>query len=236
MINDVYQNYFNLTSALKTGYQIKLDTKNLKCSNISKQCGGACVPKNKRCKSTTLQQNFNINFVLSREESKIRNLPKERAVCINPRTGVVELDTGNRGTQTSIYITPKERILMKGKIMTHNHPNIGFPPNDPRATGVSFSDADVSFACYNELAEIRAVSTKYNHSLKPPTNGWNQNFYDLKVKPARVRHEKEVYNELVTQILNNEITPEFAEIQYHHEVMNRVAASTGLKYKREFIK
>lgn len=235
-MNDIFQNYFYLTSALKTGYQIKLDTKTLKCSSTSKQCGGACVPKSKRCKSTTLRQNFNINFVLSREESKIRDLPKERAVCINPRTGIVEFDTGNRGTINSIYITPEERQKVKGKIFTHNHPNMGYPSNDPRAAGVSFSDADVSFACYNEVAEVRAVTTNYNHSLKPPQQGWNRNFYDLKVKPAHEFYKKQVYNELVALILDNKITPESAEIQYHHEVMNRVAATTGLKYKRERIK
>ncbi|PHJ64919.1 hypothetical protein VF04_03785 [Nostoc linckia z7] len=122
---------------------------------------------------------------------------------------------------------------MRGAIVTHNHPNLGWSKNDARSKGLSFSASDVEVACKANMAEIRAVSSGYRHSLKPPPSGWNENFWRSQVSPTYKKYEKQVYGEYLTQILTGRKKVDQAEADYHHEVIKRTASQLGMNYSRK---
>ena len=78
------------------------------------------------------------------------------------------------GEQYEVSFTPEELTLMRGNVLTHNHPRgLEYPDSDPRSFGNSFSDDDIFLASVYELAEIRVVTPKQRFSMKPPERGWS---------------------------------------------------------------
>jgi hypothetical protein len=204
----------------------------LKCKANSKQCGDACVPKSKKCKgedgdSVDAKVQAKVEYL----EDKIKDLDYERALFIDPKSGKVLLNKA--GEQTSVSFTPEETGLMKGAIVTHNHPNaFGYPPNHPASKGLSFSEADVKAACIAEAGEMRAVSSGYRHVLRPPQEGWNGANWAFKVEPSYKRNENQVMNEFINEISSGRRTIASAEADFHHEVISRTAKETRMYYKR----
>lgn len=205
---------------------VRLDQKKLKCSANSHQCGNACVPKTKRCRPSKT-----IIRKVEALENKIKDLPYERAISVDPITGKVLLNKG--GQQTRVDFTAEEMDVLRGSILTHNHPNVGnFKPSDPRGKGVSFSPDDVRAACILDLTQIRAVSSGYRHTLEPPDAGWNYLYWGFKVKPTYKKHERQVMNDFIGEILSGKKSAPQAEADYHHEVIKRTAQELGMKYER----
>lgn len=203
----------------------------LKCKSSSKQCGNACVPKSKKCKQGTASQVNPVIAKVEHLENQIKDLPYERGLVVHPTTGKVLVNKG--GQQTSVEFTASEAAMMRGAIVTHNHPNLGWGKNDARSKGLSFSDADVQAACLVQAGEMRAVSAGYRHSLKPPESGWNAQFWNKKVEPSYRKNERSVYNEFVGKVLTGKMRIDEAEANYHHEVITRTAKETGMKYERK---
>jgi hypothetical protein len=221
----------------RVGLRNRIDA--LRCGSNSHQCGNACVPKHKKCRQSSSLSRSQPSFVdqqVAIAEDKIRNLPYERAVCIDPVTGKEIFNTGGRGDKTSIRLTDEEVKQLKDTILTHNHPNPGFDSDHPAAKGFSFSYADVRAACYNEVTEIRACSAGYNHSLKPGKEGWNKSYYLKKVEPAYLRHDEAVYEEFVDKIIRGKMSQAEADAEFSHEVMVRTSKELGLKYSRTEVK
>ncbi|MBN3946454.1 MAG: hypothetical protein HWQ38_08150 [Nostoc sp. NMS7] len=216
---------------LKTYLEIRKDTSNLKpkCSNKSKQCGGACIPRNHKCKLSSQQ----LNKFVEQVENKIKDLPNERAIALNPITGRILVS--KRGDSTSVYLSPSDLQQMQGAIVTHNHPNLGWSKTDARSKGLSFSSSDVEVACRANMGEIKAVSSGYRHSLKPPSTGWNGEYWQRQVQPTYKKYEKQVYKESVTNILLGKTRIDQAEANYHHEVIKRTANQLGMTYSRKEI-
>lgn len=222
-----------------------------KCNPGNKNCGSACVSNKKKCRNngktsklrelklsnSSSTENASIQEkVVYYHESKIRNLPYEQAVAVDVNGKVV---VNAKGGEDYVSFTRQEVQAMMGKdvILTHNHPTPkGYPPEHPVSKGIGFSDADCAFACGIQAKEIRAVTRDYNHSLKPPENDWDQNFWDRKVEPAYRKSERQVYRELMVKIYTNRISPEQASADYAHLVMQYTAEKTGMKYTREEIK
>ncbi|MCC5618183.1 hypothetical protein LC605_24480 [Nostoc sp. CHAB 5836] len=121
---------------------------------------------------------------------------------------------------------------MRGAIVTHNHPNLGWGTKDARSKGLSFSSSDIEVACRANMGEIRAVSSGYKHSLKPPSNGWNEQYWRSRVEPTYKKYEQQVYKESVTNILLGRKKIDQAEADYHHEVIKRTANQLGMRYSR----
>jgi hypothetical protein len=71
------------------------------------------------------------------------------------------------GQVSSLRFYADDMRVMRDAILTHNHPGSGF-----------FSYADIAFACYVNLWEIRAVAGRRVYRLSRPSGGWN--FDDFK--------------------------------------------------------
>ncbi len=108
---------------------------------------------------------------LAREEGHLRTLTgHESAILLDAATGrVIWRKTGNA---SSVTFEPPDLREMSGNILTHNHPEgWNYLPGDPRRAGSSFSSDDVAMLVQGQLAEIRAVSPGFIHSLRPPLAG-----------------------------------------------------------------
>lgn len=208
---------------VKSYFQVRQD---IKCSVKSKQCGNACIPKVYKCRLTSQQ----LNAFIERVENQIKDLNYEKAIALNPTNGTVLFSKG--GDTTSVYLSPKNLQQIRGAVITHNHPNLGWSKNDARSKGLSFSASDIELACRANVAEIRAVSSNYRHSLKPPPTGWNKEYWQTQLSPTYQKYEKQVYTQYVTQILTGFKKVDQAEADYHHEVIQRTANQLGMNYLR----
>lgn len=224
-------------------YRLDVQTK-LRCGRTSHQCGNSCVPKTKKCRNSKrrspndLIQSVNIDAIVETEEDKIRNLPYERAVIIDPKTGRVLAHTGRRGSVNSVYFTDEELDLMKGAIVTHNHPSRhgldGWDgdESDPRLKGNSFSIEDIYLASEIEFAEVRAAGEGWNHSLKPPLSGWNNDYFRAKIKPTYQYYQEQVYTEFYNKISYGRMDHKQASADFWHEVIRRTSNELGMQYSR----
>lgn len=169
---------------------------------------------------------------LEKIEGEIRNLPAERVVSVDDRGNTVFAADGGK---TSVFIPNDALEKMKGTVITHNHPNLGWRDKDPRSKGFSFSSADIGTAAIVEAKEIRAVSKGYDHSLKPPKSGWNEEFYNKKVVPSYQKHYRDLSWSYSTRVMFGRISQSQAEVDFFHELNTRVAGDTGMIYQRKEI-
>lgn len=153
------------------------------------------------------------------------------------------------GKKSSVGFTNEEMASFKGLALTHNHPIDPEWAAKARTSGISFSPADWGFAASAELGEMRAVAAGYRHSLRPPAEGWNREWWETKALPVYQRHAKEVERTLGEQQARSlksqgrtisDLSPEeMDEVgriwnrDYWHEVSRRTANELGVEYKRE---
>lgn len=223
--------------AYRQGF-LRRDRTSPKCSPKSKLCGNACVPKNKKCKSTAQLASTNSpDFVRRRveaEEDKLKNLPHEHLLIIDSNTGgVIAHRTDNHPTQVGFDRSDFPKI--QGAIVTHNHPNAyGFPPSHPASKGISLSPPDIQVACNFHPKEMRAVSAGYRHVLSPGKKGWGD--WNWQVKPVYEKHEREVMNDFQIDLILGRKKASQLEADYHHEINKRTAKELGWNYERQVIK
>lgn len=171
--------------------------------------------------------------VIAEKEEAIRQQPIENAVVVDAKTGEVLLE--KQGGEDYVAFTEEELAKMRGQTLTHNHPSFVHPQfseYDEVVRGSSFSPEDIQLATYNELAEIRAVGLGYTHSMKPPQDGWNQQFWDEKVVPSIDKHIGAVYLEQLAKIRRQQASPGDMSYQIFHELWTRVSQETGMTYTR----
>ncbi len=103
-----------------------------------------------------------------RSEATIIGHPHERALVFDKDGKVIFAREGGRG---SVGFSGEELAKFKGRVFTHNHPEMGG----------SFSPADIQLASSHDLHEIRAVAhnspvlldgKSYIHRAIRPANGW----------------------------------------------------------------
>lgn len=138
------------------------------------------------------------------------------------------------GEVDRITFSDKELALMKGTAATHNHPHgWRYAERDPRRGGHSFSAKDVQLACQNSLILLRVVTPKFRYMMKPPPQGWNQNYWETTLLPEYDRLYNEVKVELKARVKMRQILQADAEPLFRHEVWVRVAKRLGVEYARE---
>lgn len=82
------------------------------------------------------------------------------------------------------------------------------------------------------LAEMRAVSKKHTHSMKPPKDFDGDPDTARSVLEEYNKAAREVRNELQSKVNNGTMTPTEAGERHFHEIWTRVAKRTGLQYER----
>jgi hypothetical protein len=141
------------------------------------------------------------------------------------------------GQERFVEFTDPEVALMRGAVVTHNHPGgWKFAEDDPRRGGNAFSIDDVKLAAGAEAREMRAASPGYDHSIAPGPKGWNLDYYKSDILPAFRKHEKDVYSQGETDILAGRKTIAQFNADYYHTIWTRVADELGLRYSRKSIK
>jgi hypothetical protein len=82
--------------------------------------------------------------------------------------------TKQTGEVSSLRFYADDMRVMRDAILTHNHPGHGF-----------FSYADIAFACYVNLWEIRAVAGRRVYRLSRPSGGWDFETFNTAFESAR---------------------------------------------------
>lgn len=135
------------------------------------------------------------------------------------------------GQPSIVRFTAAQLTTMKDSILTHNHPlGWGYPANDPRRGGNSFSDDDVHVAVAADIAELRVVTPLLRFSAERPPGGWP-------VTPTLIRlfhlgHAMVVDAELELAVATGQLTLEQREATLYHEVAQRLTTQLGIRYAR----
>ena len=138
------------------------------------------------------------------------------------------------GDVSRVTFNDQELALMKGAVATHNHPHgWRYSERDGRRGGHSFSAKDVRLACQASLTILRLVTPKFRYMMKPPPQGWDQNYWETTLLPAYSQMFEEVKREFRAQVQARQILQSEAEPLLRHEVWDRLARQFGLQYSRE---
>ena len=138
------------------------------------------------------------------------------------------------GEPTTVKFTDEEVTLVKRAVSTHNHPQgWKYVERDPRRAGYSFSENDVQAACQASLFILRIVTPKFRYMIKPPLQGWDDDYWEKVLRPEYQLAYREVMVELKAQVQVRQILQTTAESLFRHLVWSRVTARLGLEYIRE---
>lgn len=174
-----------------------------------------------------------VERIIMAEEDAIRRIKThETAILYGPDGREIFRKDGG---SSSVSFSEDEFRQMRGGILTHNHPlGWGRPPGDPGAAGSSFSKADITLFQQGGLAEIRAVSPGYRHSLRRPAGGSEAfdriGLEDFRLELSRV--DDEVRGEFWPRIHSGQMSIPEAEATHGHELSRRIAERYGLEYER----
>jgi SPP1 gp7 family putative phage head morphogenesis protein len=147
------------------------------------------------------------------------------------------------GEEFQVELTDGDVSQMRGMIGTHNHPRgWGFPAENPRSSGNSFSPEDWDLAASAEMAEFRAVSPGYRFSIRPPEGGWNAQYAKRVLMPAIEIVQNEVRAEnmrLINEVVRSgdraaiQRAIDEAESDHYHQVATKLSQRLGIPYSRE---
>ncbi len=149
-----------------------------------------------------------------------KNLVKrdtEKAVLFDTNGIVFEKE----GEQSYVGFTEEEMVLMKDKILTHNH---------PKGTSLSFDDVKLAVKC--DMKEMRACGKEYVYYVRRPENGWNVIEWP-EIENLAEQYNKETRREFWDLIDRGKLTPQEASFSHWHKVWTKVAKEVGLDYGRE---
>lgn len=172
-------------------------------------------------------------------EDRIKKQSFESAAVFDSKGNLLFFKDGEK---SFVEFSRADLAVMKGAIVTHNHPGGNeFNPSNPRSKGNSFSKDDFKLAAIAGVGELRAVSNGYRHSVKPPDGGWDARYWRDTLEPAFDAESKAVKNESIKKIVAAEkedyktyvATIDLAEANHWHEVAQRTAKKLGITYTRE---
>ncbi len=166
---------------------------------------------------------------------------REFAVIIDNETGQVIGDRIRGGRQT-IPFTQEQLESMRGRLLSHNHPDgWRYPPDDPRHPGAGFSYDDARMLADWGLAEIRAVTPAYLYRLRPPedpTSSYHRHVvggFSWAIRDAVNRAFELADLRLANLVVTGEMAREVYEALINHEAMLRLAGEWGVAYEREVL-
>jgi hypothetical protein len=175
------------------------------------------------------------------EQTVRRERHREFALIIDNETGQVIGDR-IRGGRRAVEFTPEQLESMRGRILSHNHPDgWRYPVDDPRHKGASFSVNDARMLVDWGVAEIRAVTPGYLHRIRPPSAPDARYHRHLAwATPSIVLHAvvtafSHAETALEQKVLVGDISPEEATANLNHEAMLRLMEEWGLEYEREVL-
>lgn len=109
--------------------------------------------------SVALDASLSLRELLRSVERQIAGAPVEVGFALDQAGNLLTARVGDAG---SLRFYADDMRGMRDAILTHNHPGNGF-----------FSFADIAFACYVNLWEIRAVAGRRVYRLSRPAAGWD---------------------------------------------------------------
>ena len=136
-----------------------------------------------------------------------------------------------RGHADTVDIEPSELRRLRGSVLTHNHPG-GVTHGPPSLRGLSFSGSDVRTAATARVAELRAITTGWRYSLRPPSGGWNYDWWLTVLEPTRIAARGGALADLMPRMQRSELTRAEVNGLVDHEVWVRVARTLGMQYTR----
>lgn len=154
---------------------------------------------------------------LDKIENEFRARRVEHAAVFDRGTAEIVLKkTSNEPNYVSF--TPREALLMKDRILTHNHPTSG-----------AFSREDIFLAAETDLAEIRVSSVRADYRFRRPPGGWPPEFAEWmqEVVPGI---EQQIYGEIAPLVNSGRIPLGEANFIHWHEVWTRFVRAASRKY------
>jgi len=152
-------------------------------------------------------------------EEQIRDHPTESLYAFDASGQLVYTKTGG---QRDIGLNLAEIALLRGTVLTHNHP-----------AGNSLSPADLQVAALGDLAEIRVVTSAARFILRRPASGWDWAYFRDTLEPVLLRQREQTLRDLLLAVNAGSLAEDEAHREYTHEVLLRVARELGLEYRRE---
>ena len=132
------------------------------------------------------------------DENNIRNNKFESAIGYDVNGNRLFEEVGS-AAEVSLSIKNQVKLAVnKGSIVTHNHPS-----------GFSFSGKDFEFLLGNDLSELRAVTGKYNHSIKLDYKSLNNvnNEDRVKMYKEAFAEANKIEQAKLNKIFNNPLKP-----------------------------
>ncbi|MEO1399689.1 MAG: minor capsid protein [Cyanobacteria bacterium J06635_1] len=169
---------------------------------------------------------------LRQVEGEIVSADSEISVIVDSETGQ-EILRKTDGDADEVAFTPEERELLRGQILTHNH-----PLDAKRAQmGSGFSEGDFAFAANHDLRELRLVSGEYEYTMRPGQDGWGD-LVELQEAWGRISGEEIAKvrgwrdrNLNADESNRNELLSEM-NFRVWHSISRRLADEFDLNYRR----
>lgn len=171
------------------------------------------------CRIIHLDVPSRLSRQLLRVERVISALPVEHAFAFTLNGKFLFHQTD--GSPDSVLLGPEQETLLKGAVLTHNHPD-----------GRSISEPDLEVAMHFGLRQIRAVTTWARYWVEPPAEGWK--LYRQRIRRAIAEERPLVIEALRSDIEAGVVTGDDADRLYGHMLWRRMARRRLLQYGYQF--
>ena len=171
-----------------------------------------------RARAASSESTQPLDRSLDKVERQIARRKTEKAVVLDYQGKVIAEKTSR--SQDEVVFDVEQVKSFRGKIFTHNHPVVS-----------AFSPEDIEFAMEFGLAQLRLVDRKYKYVLIPGPEGWSLSTWES-VERILGQVKKEVGTILTEKIVSGKMSEDQFDEAFWHEVWDRIAKQTGLKYER----
>ena len=169
----------------------------------------------------------------NQKANEFASLPFERMAIFDDNGKVIMESGGDATSCGGDYIDRNQnRHLHEGKIGMHNHP---LQIRDGENMQLSFSPADIEYACEFRVKEEIVVTRDYVFSMKQPEQewaGWNPTYFRISIQPLIYKYTESLKPVLAKRVDNHELTNAQADELYLHEIWTNTCRDLGIEYTR----